>query len=94
MNAQTAQRWLYTESPANTAYPSFDVPAGAPPAEQCGRATFSDIHVSGENGGRNIPGNCGAAKLTPQELALELLLFDLASCVLPDSKPPSAPPPR
>jgi len=94
VNAQTAQRWLYTESPANTAYPSFDVPAGAPPAEQCGRATFSDIHVSGENGGRNIPGNCGAAKLTPQELALELLLFDLASCVLPDSKPPSAPPPR
>ncbi|MEA2746172.1 MAG: hypothetical protein QOI41_315, partial [Myxococcales bacterium] len=43
-------------------------------------------------GGRNIPGNCGAAKLTPQELALEFLLFDLAACVQPDSQVPAAPP--
>ena len=94
VNAATAQRWLYTEDPANVAYLSFNVPVGAPPADQCGRATFSDIHVSGEQGGRNIPGNCGAAKLTPQELALEFLLFDLASCVQPDSQTPAAPPPR
>jgi hypothetical protein len=92
VNAATAQRWLYTDDPANVAFMSFNVPVGAPPAEQCGRAVFSDVHVSGEQGGRNIPGNCGAAKLTPQELALEFLLFDLASCVLPDSQTPTAPP--
>jgi hypothetical protein len=92
VNPATAQRWLYTEAPANVAYMSVNVPVGAPAAEQCGRAVFSDVHVSGEQGGRNIPGNCGAAKLTPQELALEFLLFDLASCVQPDSQTPAAPP--
>jgi hypothetical protein len=92
VNPATAQRWLYTEDPPNVAYMSVNVPVGAPPADQCGRAVFSDVHVSGEQGGRKIPGNCGAAKLTPQELALEFLLFDLAACVQPDGQTPTAPP--
>jgi len=89
-----AQRWLYTDSPPNVGYLSFNTPIGVPPAEQCGRAVFSDVHVSGEPGARALPGKCGAAKLTPQELALEVLLFDLAACVQPDSALPSAPPVR
>ncbi|MBX3189420.1 MAG: carboxypeptidase regulatory-like domain-containing protein [Labilithrix sp.] len=91
VNAKAAQRWLYTDSPKNVAYMSFNVPIGAPPEEQCGRAVFSDVHVSGEQGSLPLPGHCGAAKLTPQELALEFLLFDLAACVQPDAQVPAAP---
>jgi hypothetical protein len=91
VNDKTAQRWLYTDSPANVGYMTFNVPVGAPADQQCGRAVFSDVHVSGEEGSVPLPGSCGAAKLTPQELALEFMLFDLTSCVLPDSTAPSAP---
>ena len=54
-------------------------------------AVLSDIHVSGELGGNPLPGSCGSAKLTPQELALEFFLFDLAACVQPDKDKSSAP---
>ncbi len=91
VNAATTQRWLYTDSPANVALMSFNTPIAAAPADQCGRAVFSDIHVSGEDGSLAVPGACGAPKLTPQELALEFLLFDLTSCVQPDSQTPQAP---
>jgi hypothetical protein len=89
VNAATTQRWLYDDK--GVPYLSFNVPVGAPADQQCGRAVFSDIHVSGEQGGNPLPGMCGAAKLTPQELALEFLIFDLAACVQPDSQKPEAP---
>lgn len=91
VNPATTQRWLYTSSPANVGYFSFNTPVDAKPEAQCGRAVFSDVHVSGEQGSRALPSACGSAKLTPQELALEFMLFDLASCIQPDSEAPKAP---
>lgn len=91
VNAKVAQRWLYSDA---VAYMSFNTPVGVPEEQQCGRAVFSDIHVSGEVGGSPIPGSCGSIALTPQELALEFFLFDLAACVQPDSAIPAPPKPR
>ena len=90
MNEAVAQRWLYGNK--GVSFMSFNTPVGAPPEQQCGRAVISDVHVSGEDGTKPVPGECDAAELTPQELALEFLLFDLVACVQPDAVAPKAPP--
>ena len=69
----------------------FYTPVGQPASTQCGRVVFTDFHVSGTaNVGdaglsdhTTFPSECTAAPLTPQEKALEFMLFDLASCVPP-----------
>ena len=69
----------------------FYTPVGQPAAQQCGRVVFTDFHVSGSaNVGdaglsdhTTFPSECSPAPLTPQEKALEFMLFDLASCVPP-----------
>ncbi|MEO6419431.1 MAG: carboxypeptidase regulatory-like domain-containing protein [Polyangiaceae bacterium] len=95
-----SQSWLLTNPSTNpagaTEYLSFDTPIGAAPAAVCGRVVFSDLHVGGassDNPATAIPAGCSNAKLSPQEDALEFMLFDLSSCVTPNSVPPSAPPP-
>lgn len=95
VDPQRAQRWLYTkDASSSVGYFSFNVPVGAPADQQCGRAVFSDLHVSGEHGGSPLPSSCGREALTPQELALEFMLFDLASCVMPDGSLPAPPAPK
>ena len=84
-----SQRWLYGEK--GVSYMSFNTPIGVADDQQCGRAVLSDVHVSGEQGSKKVPGACGAAELTPQELALEFMLFDLSACVQSDTSIPSAP---
>jgi hypothetical protein len=87
-----SQPWLVVQS--NPTAPqdfSFDTPLGADPKKQCGRVVYSNMHVgaaSADYGGTNIgtvPDDCVYLDLTPQEKALEFILFDLASCVTPNN---------
>jgi len=102
-NNKPSQPWITSDSSGVagvTEYFSFDTPVNAPlqpdggAPNYCGRAVFSDLHVAGNNldpsgaqGGG--PPSCTARALSPQEKALEFMLFDLSSCVIPDSVPPS-----
>jgi hypothetical protein len=96
-----SQPWVQDDQSPNTLYFSFDTPVNAPagpdggPPQYCGRAVFSDLHVGGETMPADSPppppvnaGGCTMADLSPQEKALEFMLFDLSSCVIPDYTPP------
>jgi hypothetical protein len=65
--------------------------AGAP--LQCGKVVFSDFHVSaGERKAGTFPSECRLNPMTPQEKALEFMLFDLAACIQVEDQPPPPPP--
>ena len=93
-----AQAWLVDQT--YTDYLSFDTPVNAPtPADggapqYCGRAVFADIHVQSDPNGASSadmnppPVACAAGALSPQERALEFMLFDLSSCVIADRVAP------
>jgi hypothetical protein len=109
-----SQPWITADPQSgmggSTMYFSFDTPVGA--SAVCGRAVFSDLHVSGNkancggNGGggpghhgggggggysgcddqtKPPPTSCDDVDLSPQEKALEFMLFDLSACVIPDT---------
>jgi hypothetical protein len=92
-----SQPWITSDKDGiagQTMYFSFDTPVNAPvPAggsapNYCGRAVFSDLHVSGatnDDTGKPPPSSCQDVDLSPQEKALEFMLFDLSSCVIPDT---------
>jgi hypothetical protein len=102
-----SQPWITADSASANAgatmYFSFDTPVNAPklpdggPPNYCGRAVFSDLHVAGDPMTMDSappPNGCAPTDLSPQEKALEFMLFDLSSCVIPDTAvPPSQPPP-
>ncbi len=101
-------RWIYntengmtqdaTGSTYTSKYMSFNLPfsaaattdAGAP--NQCGRAVFADIHVSGGEHATVFPTGCESVTKNQQVTAFEFLFFDLGSCVQDDSSPPMPPP--
>jgi hypothetical protein len=94
-----SQSWITSDASGMsgaTMYLSFDTPAdamGGPdnPPMYCGRAVFSDLHVAGDpmtSDSSPPPGGCAVADLSPQEKALEFMLFDLSACVIPDTMPP------
>jgi hypothetical protein len=98
------QRWLYTEGDKKSIqHLTFNTPVGAKPQDQCGRVVFSQFHVAAsgvefpvlepKNG--TFPGICDDKPMSPQEKALEFMLFDASSCIQPDSEPPRVfqPPP-
>jgi hypothetical protein len=96
-----SQPWISADGPSGmsgaTMYFSFDTPVNAPLGanglpKYCGRAVFSDLHVGGNPGTLDAPpppNGCFDAALSPQEKVLEFMLFDLSSCVIPDSVAPS-----
>jgi hypothetical protein len=92
-----SQQWIYTSSPsASVQYLDFNTPVEAATANQCGRVVFTDIHVSAASGDTShpetpFPTGCTSTTRSPQELALEFIFFDLASCVQNVFDPPIPP---
>jgi hypothetical protein len=99
-----SQPWITADTSSgmggSTMYFSFDTPVNPPTppdggsAQYCGRAVFSDLHVAGDPSTTDTsppPGGCDTGPLSPQEKALEFMLFDLSSCVIPDTVPPPQP---
>jgi hypothetical protein len=63
-----------------------------PADKQCGRVVYTQFHVADDGastafGDNHFPTACNNAPMTPQEKALEFMVFDLSSCVQADSAP-------
>ncbi len=78
-----SQLWLKVNDPNLGSVPmlySFDTPVGSPAANQCGRVMFCDFHPENASTGNTFfPSECTTSILTPQELFLEYMIFQLGS---------------
>lgn len=97
LNRTLAQPWIYKKGGDEFPYFSLGMPTekAATPDEQCGRFVHTGIHVTLEKDAQKpfpFPDACRQGKLTPQELALEFLIFDLSACMIRNDEVPTAPP--
>jgi len=95
-----ATQYFSFDTPVTSAA-SSDAGGGA-----CGRVVYSDLHVGGASGdygqkpggsgqipsGQVTPAGCANNPLSPQEKALEFMIFDLSSCLTSVSSQPVPPP--
>lgn len=105
VNEMYATRWITVQNTNQSTdqetvqYLSFNAPLDAAEDMKCGRAVFTDLHVSttGATGvdtrGVPFPTGCQMRDLSAQEKAVEFMLFDLSSCIQNDKDPPVPPPP-
>ncbi len=93
-NPAVSQRWIYEPQSGDagpalrTHYFSFNTPITAAPENQCGRFVYTGLHVTTSDASKadsktTFPSCCQVRDLLPQEKALEFMVFDLSSCVLP-----------
>jgi hypothetical protein len=86
-----SQRWIYNGMGNSEVdqYYSFTTPYGT---GSCGKVVFSDLHVTAGSGAATdddsdptlpFPMGCRTTELSPQEKALEFMLFDLSACIIP-----------
>ncbi len=81
-----------TSGNAAAKYFSVNTPIAAPVEEQCGRAVFSDVHITSDSGPSSISAcEISSGGLNAQQKALEFLFFDLSACVTDDKVPPEPP---
>ncbi len=78
-----AQQWIYESGNKYPGYISINTPTTKQPADRCGRAVLTDLHVGTTD-----------ATLQQQEAALEFMFFDLAACVQDDGTTPTPPTPN
>jgi hypothetical protein len=95
----TATEYFSFDTPVATQGTAGD--AGA----VCGRVVYSDLHVGAASGdygeaigsagsvpaGAIVPTGCANNPLSPQEEALEFMIFDLSSCLTQVGLPPAPP---
>jgi len=93
-----AQRWIYSDTPTGNFYVTINtpVPKEGMQLDACGRVVFTDLHVSGavmdfSHEDTPFPGGCVSTEISPQEKALEFMLFDLSSCVQKETVAPEPP---
>jgi hypothetical protein len=92
VDSTKATEWISLGGGSPVEYLSFNTPIPKPDDQKCGRVVYSDLHVSsGDTPGRPWPSGCRTTDLSPQEKALEFMLFDLSSCIQSDSVPPTPP---
>jgi hypothetical protein len=96
-------RWIYGKNPATQQdalmHYTFNTPTDATDDKICGKVLFSDFHVvptfdpnaAAPPPTSTFPAECNTKPMTPQEKALEFMLFDLSSCVQKDTDPPQSP---
>jgi hypothetical protein len=94
-----AQQWI--SQPGYVHYLTFNAPTTAQPAAQCGRFVFTGLHVAAavvsktdsDVKSATFPTGCKTTRdLSGPEKALEFMIFDLSSCLIPDSGIPAPPP--
>ncbi len=102
VNPQIAREWitlqnpLYPAAPHSVQYMSFSTPIGVPEEQACGRAVYTNLHVSAiDNVGKGapppFPTACPQRDLSAQEKAVAFMLFDLSACIQNDDEPPKPP---
>jgi len=90
----TVQNAGYPNQPTAIQYLSFNAPLQVPEEMACGRAVFTDLHVSATGSdapGEPFPTGCETRELSSQEKAVSFMLFDLSACIQNDDDPPKPP---